>query len=125
MDTRQLAAFVAVVERRSFSRAAEHLGLSQPAVSLQIASLEKRLGRKLLDRSGRRVEPTEAGAALYRSAQRMLQLEEQLVDELQTADGGELGGTLHVGASTGPGSTVVPVLLCEFQRGNPSVAVSL
>jgi DNA-binding transcriptional LysR family regulator len=55
----------------------------------------------------------------------MLQLEEQLVDELQAADGGELGGTLHVGASTGPGSTVVPVLLCEFQRANPGVAVSL
>jgi DNA-binding transcriptional LysR family regulator len=125
MDTRQLAAFCAVVERRSFSQAAERLGVTQPAVSLQVRSLEKRLGRRLLDRSGRRVEPTEAGAALYRSAQRMLQLEEQLVDELQAADGGDLGGTLHVGASTGPGSTVVPVLLCEFQRDNPAVSVSL
>jgi DNA-binding transcriptional LysR family regulator len=125
MDTRQLAAFCAVVERKSFSQAAERLGVTQPAVSLQVRSLEKRLGRKLLDRSGRRVEPTEAGAALYRSAQRMLQLEEQLVDELQAADGGELGGTLHVGSSTGPGSTVVPVLLCEFQRANPGVTVSL
>jgi DNA-binding transcriptional LysR family regulator len=125
MDTRQLAAFCAVVERKSFSQAAERLGVTQPAVSLQVRSLEKRLGRKLLDRSGRRVEPTEAGAALYRSAQRMLQLEEQLVDELQAADGGELGGMLHVGSSTGPGSTVVPVLLCEFQRANPGVAVSL
>jgi DNA-binding transcriptional LysR family regulator len=125
MDTRQLAAFCAVVERKSFSQAAERLGVTQPAVSLQVRSLEKRLGRKLLDRSGRRVEPTEAGAALYRSAQRMLQLEEQLVDELQAADSGELGGTLHVGASTGPGSTVVPVLLCEFQRANAGVAVSL
>ncbi len=125
MDTRQLAAFCAVVERKSFSQAAERLGVTQPAVSLQVRSLEKRLGRRLLDRSGRRVEPTEAGAALYRSAQRMLQLEEQLVDELQAADGGDLGGTLHVGASTGPGSTVVPVLLCEFQRANPAVSVSL
>jgi DNA-binding transcriptional LysR family regulator len=125
MDTRQLAAFCAVVERKSFSQAAERLGVTQPAVSLQVRSLEKRLGRKLLDRSGRRVEPTEAGSALYRSAQRMLQLEEQLVDELQAADGGELGGTLLVGASTGPGSTIVPVLLCEFQRANPGVAVSL
>jgi DNA-binding transcriptional LysR family regulator len=125
MDTRQLAAFCTVVERKSFSQAAERLGVTQPAVSLQVRSLEKRLGRRLLDRSGRRVEPTEAGAALYRGAQRMLQLEEQLVDELQAADGGELGGTLHVGASTGPGSTVVPVLLCEFHRANSGVAVSL
>jgi DNA-binding transcriptional LysR family regulator len=124
MDTRQLAAFCAVVERKSFSQAAERLGVTQPAVSLQVRSLEKRLGRKLLDRSGRRVEPTEAGLALYRGAQRMLQLEGQLVEELE-AGAGELGGTLHVGASTGPGSTVVPILLCEFQRVNPGVAVSL
>src|SRR2546423_4730024 len=61
MDTRQLAAFCAVVERKSFSQAAERLGVTQPAVSLQIRSLEQRLGRQLLDRSGRRVEPTEAG----------------------------------------------------------------
>ena len=125
MDTRQLAAFVEVVERRSFSQAAERLGVTQPAVSLQVRSLEKRLDRRLLDRSGRRVEPTEAGLALYRGAQRMLQLEEQLVEELAEGEAGELGGTLAVGASTGPGSTVVPVLLCEFQREHPGVAVSL
>src|SRR4249919_1998550 len=125
MDTRQLAAFCAVVERKSFSQAAERLGVTQPALSLQVRSLEKRLGRKLLDRSGRSVEPTEAGLALYRGAQRMLALEGQLLEELQTGEEGELGGTLEVGASTGPGSTVVPVLLCEFQRQNPGVAVSL
>jgi DNA-binding transcriptional LysR family regulator len=125
MDTRQLAAFCAVVERRSFSQAAERLGVTQPAVSLQVRSLEKRLGRRLLDRSGRRVEPTEAGLALYRGAQRLLALEGQLLEELEAGEEGELGGTLEVGASTGPGSTVVPVLLCEFQRANPGVAISL
>jgi DNA-binding transcriptional LysR family regulator len=125
MDTRQLAAFCAVVERKSFSQAAERLGVTQPAVSLQVRSLEKRLGRRLLDRSGRRVEPTEAGLALYRGAQRMLALESQLVEELEAGEEGELRGTLEVGASTGPGSTVVPVLLCEFQRENAGVAVSL
>jgi DNA-binding transcriptional LysR family regulator len=125
MDTRQLAAFCAVVERKSFSQAAERLGVTQPAVSLQVRSLEKRLGRKLLDRSGRRVEPTEAGLALYRGAQRMLALEGQLIEELDAGVEGELGGTLEVGASTGPGSTVVPVLLCEFQHEYPGVAVSL
>jgi DNA-binding transcriptional LysR family regulator len=125
MDTRQLAAFCAVVERKSFSQAAERLGVTQPAVSLQVRSLEKRLGRRLLDRSGRRVEPTEAGLALYRGAQRMIAVEGQLLEELETGEEGELGGTLEVGASTGPGSTVVPVLLCEFQRANPGVAISL
>jgi DNA-binding transcriptional LysR family regulator len=125
MDTRQLAAFCAVVERKSFSQAAERLGVTQPAVSLQVRSLEKRLGRKLLDRSGRRVEPTEAGLALYRGAQRMLALEGQLIEELDAGEAGEVRGTLEVGASTGPGSTVVPILLCEFRRENPAVAVSL
>src|SRR5437764_199288 len=73
MDTRQLAAFCAVVERRSFSQAAERLGVTQPAVSLQVRALEKRLGTQLLDRSGRRVEPTEAGLRLYRGAQQLLE----------------------------------------------------
>jgi DNA-binding transcriptional LysR family regulator len=125
MDTRQLVSFCTVVERQSFSLAAEQLGVTQPAVSLQIRSLEKRLGRQLLDRSGRRVEPTEAGLRLYRSAQRMLALEEQLLEEVADAGEGELAGTLEIGASTGPGGSVVPLLLCEFQRANPSVRISL
>src|SRR4051794_41446635 len=70
MDTRQLAAFCEVVERKSFSHAAERLGVTQPAVSLQVRSLEKRLGTKLLDRSGRRGEPTGAGQRLYPLAAR-------------------------------------------------------
>src|SRR5436305_2457837 len=125
MDTRQLAAFCAVVERNSFSQAAERLGVTQPAVSLQIRSLEQRLGRQLLDRSGRRVEPTEAGLRLYASAQRLLQLEEQLLEELAAGDEGVVEGTLELGASTGPGGSVVPVLLCEFQERHPDVNIRL
>jgi DNA-binding transcriptional LysR family regulator len=125
MDTRQLAAFCEVVERRSFSLAAEKLGVTQPAVSLQVRSLEKRLGTQLLDRSGRRVEPTEAGLRLYRGAQRLLALEEQLVEEVSGADEGDLHGELAIGASTGPGGIVIPVLLCEFQRRNPALNVAL
>ncbi|HTO25629.1 MAG TPA: selenium metabolism-associated LysR family transcriptional regulator [Gaiellaceae bacterium] len=125
MDTRQLAAFCAVVERRSFSQAAEQLGVTQPAVSLQIRSLEKRLGVQLLDRSGRRVEPTEAGHRLYRSAQRLLALEEQMLSELGDEAEGELSGRLEIGASSGPGGTVLPVLLGQFQQRHPSVQVAL
>jgi DNA-binding transcriptional LysR family regulator len=123
MDTRQLAAFCAVVDRKSFSLAAEELGVTQPAVSLQIRSLEKRLGERLIDRSGRRVEPTEAGVRLYRSAQRILSLERQLLEEVSGDD--ELRGRLEIGCSTGPGATVLPLLLCEFQAENPGVAISL
>jgi DNA-binding transcriptional LysR family regulator len=125
MDTRQLAAFVAVVEKKSFSQAAERLGVTQPAISLQIRSLEERLGRTLLDRSGRRVEPTEAGLVLYKKAQRILQLEHQLDEELAREESGELHGTLAIGASTGPGGHLLPLLLCEFQRNHAELAVSL
>ena len=124
MDTRQLVAFCEVVDRRSFSEAAARLGVTQPAVSLQVRSLEKRLGRQLLDRSGRRVEPTEAGLRLYRSAQRLLALEQQLLDEVADA-GGELLGTFAVGASTGPAAVAIPIVLCEFQRANPALTVEL
>jgi DNA-binding transcriptional LysR family regulator len=125
MDTRQLAAFCAVVERKSFSQAAERLGVTQPAVSLQVRALEKRLGAQLLDRSGRRVEPTEAGLRLYRGAQRLLALEEQLVEEVAGEGDGELAGDLSLGASTGPAAIVVPLLLCEFQLANPGVRIAL
>ena len=125
MDTRQLAAFCAVVERHSFSQAAERLGVTQPAVSLQVRALEKRLGTQLLDRSGRRVEPTEAGRRLYRGAQRLLALEEQVLADVVSDAEGDLTGVLSIGASTGPAAVVVPQLLCEFQRAHAAVRVAL
>jgi DNA-binding transcriptional LysR family regulator len=126
MDTRQLQAFCTVVEQKSFSRAAERLGVTQPAVSLQIRALEKRLGTQLVDRSGRRVEPTEAGKRLYQGAQRLLQLEEELVNDVATADlDTDITGTLTIGASTGPGGVVLPRLLCEFATHHPELHVAL
>jgi DNA-binding transcriptional LysR family regulator len=92
MDTRQLAAFCAVVEKKSFSQAAERLGVTQPAVSLQIRALEKRLGV-------------------------------QLLEELNADD--RIAGRFELGASTGPGGSVVPVLLAEFAAANAEVSVAL
>jgi len=125
MDTRQLAAFCAVVERSSFSQAAERLGVTQPAVSLQVRALEKRLGTQLLDRSGRRVEPTEAGLRLYRGAQRLLALEEQVVAEVTEEAGDELSGAFEIGASTGPGGIALAQLLCAFQELHPELQTTL
>jgi len=125
MDTRQLQAFCEVVDRKSFSLAAEKLGVTQPAVSLQVRALEKRLGTQLLDRSGRRVEPTESGLKFYRSAQRLLALEEEIVSELAEDHTGELAGRLKIGASTGPGGVLLPRLLCQFAEEHPSLNVAL
>ena len=96
--------------------------MTQPAVSLQVRALEKRLGTQLLDRSGRRVEPTEAGRRLYRGAQRLLALEEQLVAEVGGEAEGELAGTLEIGASTGPGGIVLPLVLCGVPAAQPGGA---
>jgi|SRR5581483_11797335 len=125
MDTRQLQAFCEVVERRSFSQAAERLGVTQPAVSLQVRALEKRVGVQLLDRSGRRVEPTEAGLRLYRGAQRLLALEDEIVSDLEAKAEGDLSGTLEIGASTGPGGVLLPQLLCEFALEHLGLSISL
>jgi DNA-binding transcriptional LysR family regulator len=125
MDTRQLQAFCEVVERKSFSLAAERLGVTQPAVSLQVRALEKRLGTQLLDRSGRRVEPTESGAKLYRQAQRLLALEEEILSDLAEEATGELAGSFEIGASTGPGGVVLSQILCEFAEAHADLHVAL
>jgi DNA-binding transcriptional LysR family regulator len=125
MDTRQLQAFCEVVDRKSFSLAAEKLGVTQPAVSLQVRALERRLGTQLLDRSGRRVEPTESGLKLYRSAQRLLALEDEIVSELAEEATGELDGTFEIGASTGPGGVVLSQILCQFADVHPNLHIAL
>ena len=66
MDLRHLLTLRTVVDKGSFSHAADELGVSQPAVSFQIRSLEERLGQRLLDRSGRRVTLTDAGIDLVK-----------------------------------------------------------
>jgi DNA-binding transcriptional LysR family regulator len=124
METRQLVVFCEVVERGSFSVAAERLGVTQPAVSLQIRALERRLGSKLLDRSGRRVEPTEAGWRFYEGAQRLIALEDQLLEDVAHHGDGVVRGTLEIGCSTGP-EIVIAVLLCDFQHEHPEVRVAL
>ena len=124
MDLRHLVTFRTVVDKRSFSQAAEELEISQPAVSFQIRSLEERLGHRLLDRTGRRVAVTEAGEIVYRYARRMIGLEAELEREMGEV-GNRIAGRLVLGSSTGPGELVLPRLLGAFSRAHPDVRVSL
>ena len=110
MDLRHLLTFRTVVDRGSFSQAAEDLEVSQPAVSFQIRALEKTLGERLLDRSGRRVTVTEAGDIVYRYARRMLGVEAELLREMEGL-GTRVAGRLTLGSSTGPGEVLLPRLL--------------
>lgn len=124
MDLRHLRTFCAVVDHGSFSAAAEFLGVTQPAVSAQMRSLEEQVGRRLLDRGGRRPVPTEAGALLHDRARRMLDLSDQLERTLAEFDDA-VGGELRVGSSTGPGELFLPSLCIRFRERYPDVRVRL
>ncbi len=124
MDIRQLRLFCRIVERHSFSLAAEDVGITQPAASQQVHTLERELKTTLLDRSNRRITPTDAGQVLYRYAREILALHERACTEI--LDLGELvAGNVVMGASTGPGEHVLPGLLTRFRELYPGVRVSL
>jgi DNA-binding transcriptional LysR family regulator len=124
IDLRQLQTLVELLDRGSFSAAADALGVTQPAVSQQVATLERTLGGPLVDRSGRRATATERGEIVYRHALRLLAARDELARELAET-GGELTGHLVVGASTGPGEHVLPGLLGRFRAAHPRVTVTL
>lgn len=124
MNLQQLRTFVAVVEHGSFSEAARVLGITQPAVTMQIQGLESELGVTLLDRRYRRVDLTEAGTALLPYARKILEELEEARTEIE-AMSGRVTGHLDIAASTTPGQYVLPRLLGGFLKEYPEVSVSL
>ena len=82
MDIRQLRLFCQIVDRRSFSLAADEVHITQPAASQQIRSMERELKTTLLDRSRRTVSPTDAGQVLYRYAREMLDLHDRAITDI-------------------------------------------
>lgn len=120
MNTKSLRVFVEVARTGSFSTAARNLGLTQPAVSFQIRSLEKECGSTLVDRSVGRCRLTEAGRSLLKYAQRMLKLEEELLREME-GKRGEPSGPLTVAASNIPGEYILPRLLARYRLRFPLV----
>jgi DNA-binding transcriptional LysR family regulator len=124
MNLTQLRAFVAVVDQRSFSGAARALGLSQPAITMQVQSLEADAGATLLDRRYRNVELTEAGTTLLPYARDVLARLEEARDRLDSLSG-RVTGRLEIAASTTPGDYVIPALLGGFLAANPEVGVAV
>jgi len=116
-----LRTFVEVVQRRSFSAAAQALGISQPAVSQQIQRLEEELGVKLLLRDGRGlVGLTASGQAVLDFACSTLAAYDALCAELRRLEE-DIAGTLRLAASTTPGEYLVPQLLADFRAQHPGV----
>ena len=124
MDLRQLEIFVKVAELKSFSKAAEALFLTQPTVSEHIRTLEQELGVRLLDRLGRGAETTAAGRLLLSHATRMLQLQREALQAMDSFQG-RLAGELLVAASTIPGEYVLPPLIGRFKEKFPDIAITL
>jgi DNA-binding transcriptional LysR family regulator len=124
MDLGQLEAFLQVASQRSFSRAAEALGLTQPSVTARIQSLERDLGETLFERNGRGVTLTEAGGAFLPHAQRVLKALHDGRDAIQSLRKMELG-TLRLGAAPTISTYVLPGLLKEFRSRYPHLEVSV
>ncbi len=115
-----LQIFVTVVEKRSFSRAAACLRLTQPAITLHIQALERDVGARLLERTNRFVRLTKAGEIVYDHATRILSIQAQMrrcLDDLLR----EASGPLSIGASFTFGEYALPHLLAIFCERHPQV----
>lgn len=121
---RRLHTFIAVAETLSFSRAAELIGRSQPAVTAQVNQLEDSLGVKLLVRSTRQVRLTAAGAGLLERGKRLVAESERLVRDLQ-AQAALLTGQVVVSFSPTIAVSLAPKVLAAFESDHPGIRVML
>jgi LysR family transcriptional regulator, transcriptional activator of the cysJI operon len=125
MDFQQLKIFLNVAALKSFSRTAELMFISQPAVSVRIKGLEEELGVVLFDRSrSRELTLTEAGRTFLDYAQQMVNLKEEALEQLAQEEG-VAEGLVHVGASSVPGIYLLPSKLVKLRELYPSISISL
>lgn len=122
MNFHQLHIFYTVAEKGSFSAAAQALHMTQPAVTMQIQSLEDYFGTKLLHRSTKKIELSEAGRTLLPHAKRSVELVRQ-TDEAMSAFTQMLQGRLQLGASLTIGEYVLPRMLGPFARQYPDISI--
>lgn len=120
----ELKAFAAVVERASFARAADHLGLSASALSQTIRLLEARLGVLLLNRTTRSVAPTAAGSRLYERIAPMISEMDAAVAEAVAATG-RTAGTLRINTLGMAAKKIISPRLGRFHRAHPDVVLDI
>ncbi|MBD3918134.1 LysR family transcriptional regulator [Paenibacillus sp. PR3] len=124
LNFHQLHIFFTVAEKGSFSAAAQALHMTQPAVTMQVQSLEDYFGTKLLQRSTKRIDLTEAGRALLPYAQRSLELIRE-TDQAMSNFTTKLKGRLQLGASLTIGEYILPRLLGPFGLEFPHISISM
>lgn len=122
MTLQQLQYIITLNKYRSFAKAADYCGITQPTLSKMIANLEDELDIRIFDRNNRRVEPTSLGIKIIRQAERAV-MESERIRELVSETKNSLSGELHM--SVGP--SIAPYILPEFIRiyGNEYPEVSL
>jgi DNA-binding transcriptional LysR family regulator len=124
LDISILETFTLVADLGSFSAAARRMGITQPAVSLQIKSLERELAAPLIDRSHGKVLLTPAGRAAYEYAVKILADREKMMADIPRSTG-VVAGRLLLGASNIPGEHLLPPMLSDFNCNYPDVSILL
>lgn len=124
MNFNHLQIFHKVAEKEHFTRAAEELFISQPAVSKQVQELERELGQPLFEQIGRKIHLTEAGRILYEYANQIFALSKEAENALSELQGLERG-RLTVGASMTIGTYLLPEMLGQFKALYPAIELHL
>lgn len=124
MDIHHLKIFVSVYKHKSFSKASEELHLTQPTVSDHIKTLEEELSLRLFDRLGRTIVPTKEAEALYAHAVEILEKADQ-IREVVGQFKKDVSGELVIGASSIPGTYLMPSIIAAFKKIHPETSFQL
>jgi DNA-binding transcriptional LysR family regulator len=124
MDFSQLEIFLSIAQEKSFSRAAEKMLRTQPAISIAIKRLEEELGEILFDRSSKAGTMTEAGKILHSYAQRILNLRDEATGAISELRG-MYRGRLSIGANESTSLYLLPPLLLEYRKQQPSIKIEV
>ena len=124
MADRRLHVFYSVARLLSFTKAAESLHMTQPAVTFQVRQLEEHFNTRLFDRTHNRISLTEAGQKVFDYAERIFQLYNELENSVRELTG-EISGILILGASTTIAEYMLPALLGDFKTKYPDVNLRL
>lgn len=121
---RRLEIFCKVIELGSFTKAAAGLSVSQPTVSEHMRVLEETVGERLIDRFGREIRTTSAGRLFYRYAKEIVRMRDEALAALEQFKG-NLAGRLILGASTIPGTYMLPKFIGGFKFAHPAIQITL
>ena len=124
MADRRLQVFHTVARLLSFTKAAETLHMTQPAVTFQVRQLEEYFNTRLFDRTHNRISLTEAGARVYQYADKIFELYAEMENAVREMTG-EISGSLTIGASTTIAEYMLPALLGDFRNQYPDVSIHL